>query len=371
MVACDEPSSGDVGGRVDLLTRIAYEHPELAELDEAARRLALRDLALSEAGRPLFDGDEMDAGELADEIDGWGPLTQLMSDPAVTDILVNGPSDVRVERSGTIEPAGVRFRDGEHLQRSVQRWLGRAGGRADASSPIADVRLGDGSRLHVVLPPVAPHGPLVSIRRFPRSLGLADLVAAGSMTSGEAAWLRGAVTARRTIAIAGATGSGKTTLLSALLTEVPQNERVVTIEEVPEIAVAGGHIASLVTRCPNVQGVGEVTLRDLVRASLRMRPDRIVVGEVRGAETLDALDAFASGHRGSMITLHAGAADAIPARMTALARHAPEAPDASALTDRVGQALDVVLFLEKVDGVRRVSFIGDLDADGTVRRAGE
>jgi pilus assembly protein CpaF len=356
---------------MDLLTRIAYEHPELAELDEAARRLALRDLSLSEAGRPLFAGVEMDAGALADEIDGWGPLTQLMRDPGVTDILVNGPGDVRVERSGAIEPAGVCFRDREHLQRSVQRWIGRAGGRADASSPVADVRLGDGSRLHVVLPPVAPHGPLVSIRRFPRCLGLEDLVEAGAVTESEAAWLRTAVTARRTIAIAGATGSGKTTLLSALLAEVPQNERVVTIEEVPEIATRGGHIASLVTRPSNVQGVGAVTLRDLVRASLRMRPDRIVVGEVRGAETLDALDAFASGHRGSMITLHASSATAIPSRMTALARHAPEAPDASALNDRVGQALDVVLFLEKVDGSRRVTFIGELDADGTPRRAGE
>lgn len=339
---------------MDTLTRIAYENPELAELDPAARRLALRDLML-EGG-----ASRSDAARVADEIDGWGPLSGLMRDEAVTDILVNSFDDVRVERAGALEPANVRFEDAAHLSRSVQRWVGRAGGRVDASHPIADARLDDGSRLHVVLPPVAPCGPLVSIRRFPRTFTLDALVEGGMLRGEQAGDLRDAVTTRRSIAVAGATGTGKTTLLNALLREIPEGERVVTIEEVPEITAAAGHLVSLVSRSSNSEGVGAVTLGDLVRASLRMRPDRIVVGEVRGAEARDALDAMATGHKGSMITLHASSAGAVPERLLALASHGASDSQIQRLAPRIADALDVIVFLERRAGSRRAAFVGDL-----------
>lgn len=341
-------------GTVPSLTDLAFEHPELAQLDPAARRLAVRDLVLAS------DGDPSQAALLADEIDGWGPLTALMRDPEISDILVNAHDDVRIERRGALESSEVRFDDASHLERSVQRWLGRSGARADAAQPIADARLADGSRLHVVLPPVSPHGPLVSIRRFPRRFSLEELVTTGCLDRAQAGLLRAAVRARRSIAIAGATGTGKTTLLNALLQEVSGAERVVTIEEVPEISVPGHHVVSLAARAGNVEGAGEITLRELVRASLRMRPDRIVVGEVRGAEAMDALDAMATGHRGSMITVHASSPEEVPSRLAALAMHGRSAASEASLADRISRALDIVVFLERIDGARRASFVGTL-----------
>lgn len=343
------------------LIDLAFEHPELAQLDPAARRLAVRDLILAS------DGDPSEAALLADEIDGWGPLTELMRDPDISDILVNSYEDVRIERSGKIERSDVRFEDEPHLERSVQRWLGRAGARADAAQPIADARLADGSRLHVVLPPVSPHGPLVSIRRFPRRFSLEELVTERCLDSTQAGLLRAAVRARRSIAIAGATGTGKTTLLNALLQEVPDAERVVTIEEVREISVPGRHVVSLAARAGNVEGAGEITLRDLVRASLRMRPDRIVVGEVRGAEAMDALDAMATGHKGSMITVHASSPEEVPSRLADLAMHDRSAASEASLASRVSHALDIVVFLERIDGARRASFVGTSSGESSDR----
>lgn len=346
--ACRDP-----GDDVDALTTVALEHPELAELAPAARRLALRELVLGGGGDPS------EAARLADEIDGWGPLSDLMQDPEVTDILVNRHDDVRAERAGRLERTTVAFSDERHLRRCVQRWLGRAGARADASCPVADARLSDGSRLHVVLPPVSLSGPIVSIRRFPHRFSLADLENAGFIDNQQGSSLRAAVHGRRSIVIAGATGTGKTTLLNALLGEMDEGERVVTIEEVREISVPGRHVISLAARAANVEGKGVITLRDLVRASLRMRPDRIVVGEVRGAEVLDALDAMATGHRGSMITVHADSAAAVPARLVSLAMHSNEGSETS-LARRISRALDIVVYLEKINGVRAASFVGTL-----------
>lgn len=336
---------------MDSLTTIALEHPELALLDPAARRLALRELILARGGDPG------EAAALADEIDGWGPLSALMRDPEVTDILVNGYDDVRAERGGRLERTAVQFNDDKHLGRCVQRWLGRAGARADASCPVADARLSDGSRLHVVLPPVSIAGAVVSIRRFPRRFSLTELEEAGFIDNDQASFLREAVSARRSVVIAGATGTGKTTLLNALLGELDEEERVVSIEEVREISVPGRHVISLAARAANVERNGAITLRDLVRASLRMRPDRIVVGEVRGAEVLDALDAMATGHRGSMITVHADSPQAVKSRLVSLAMHGDEGTEAG-LARRISAALDVVVYLEKVRGVRTASFVG-------------
>lgn len=334
----------------DELRELLFEHDELAELDPAARRLAIRDLVA-----PRAEGTELAeaVGRAADFIDGYGPLTPLMTDD-ITDILVNGPDRVYVERAGTIERSGVSFASPAELRSLVDRLLDRAGTRADASRPIADGRLPDGSRIHAVLPPVAPNGPLLSIRRFPScSLTLDDLRARGTATEEEACALAALVAGRATVIVSGATGSGKTTLLNALLRLVPSNERVVTIEETPELRPACEHAVSLITRPPNVEGKGALHATALVRAALRMRPDRVVIGEVRGAEALDALAAFGTGHRGSMLTVHAGSAHDALDRLVALALEAGSGAREESIAARVHRAVDAVVHLERDSRGRR------------------
>lgn len=335
----------------DTLRSIVYEHDELADLDPVQRRLALRSLAVK-AGLPQ---DLAAVGEIADEIDGFGPLTEIMADDAVTDVLVNGAREVWVDRAGSLTRADVTFDDDEALTRMVGRLVGRAGVRIDRAVPIADARLPDGSRIHAVLPPVAPDGPLVSIRRFPsRRFGLDDLVERAMLTSDQADVLRTYVYERRTIVISGRTGTGKSTLLDALLRCVPKDERIVTIEELPELRPATEHRVSLLARGPNVEGKGAIGLDQLVRAALRMRPDRIVVGEVRGAETLHALEAMATGHEGSMLTVHARSSVAVPDRLLTLALQASSGASETSLRRQIQDAIDVVVHLERIDGRRRV-----------------
>lgn len=337
------------------LRAAVFERPELAELDPSARRLALRALAV-EGGIP----DALSAvGEIADEIDGFGVLTEIMSDPAVTDILVNGPGEIWVDRDGSLVRTNLRFPDAGSLERFVERHLGGAGVRIDRTHPIADARLADGSRIHAVLPPVAPQGPLVSIRRFPSvRFDLEDLVTRSMLTGREAGQLRSLVRDRRTIVISGRTGVGKSTLLDALLRCIPEGERVVTIEELPELQPATEHRVSLVARGPNVEGKGAIALDRLVRASLRMRPDRIVVGEVRGVETLSALEAMATGHDGSMLTLHARSPEAVRDRLLGLALQAASGVSESSLLRQIDEAVDVSVHLDRDrTGRRRVTDI--------------
>jgi pilus assembly protein CpaF len=331
-----------------LMERV-WESDELADLDPAARRLALRDVVTSEPG-----ADITWVGRLADAIDGFGPLTDLMLDDGVTDILVNGPHEVWAERGGELKRAKVRFEDDEELFSLIERLAGDGGIQVDPSRPVGDVRLPDGSRMHVVLPPVAPLGPLVSIRRFPRApLGLDDLLNAEMMSADEHELLTKLVSSRSTILISGKTGSGKTTLLNALLGLVPMSERVVLVEETPELRPASGHHVSLVARPANPEGLGEVTLADLVRNALRMRPDRIVVGEVRGAEASVALHAMATGHAGSLLTLHAGTPSEALERLALLATsdHLAEASARRWVT----RSIDAVVQLERCHGRRVVA----------------
>jgi pilus assembly protein CpaF len=338
----------------EALRRALYENDEIADLDVAQRRLALRRLALDSAGPDALRC----AGRLADEIDGFGVLTALMDDESVTDILVNGPDEVWVDRAGELAPADVTFGDRQRLTRFAQRLVGRAGGRLDRSVPIADARLSDGSRIHVVLPPLAPDGPLVSIRRFPKDrFELEHLVSFAMLTPEQADLLRAVVLDRRTVVISGRTGCGKSTLLDALIRCIPETERIVTIEELPELQSGGEHRVALVARATNVEGRGEVSMRDLVRASLRMRPDRIVVGEVRGAEALDAIDAIATGHPGSMLTVHARSAEATLERLMTLALQAGSAPDQEVIRRQLSDAIDVVVHLDRSGPLRRVSEI--------------
>ncbi len=243
--------------------------------------------------------------EVMSEVFGLGPLDQLMVDPTISDILVNGPHSVYVERNGRLELTNVRFYDDAHLLQIVQRVAARVGRRADEMSPMVDARLEDGSRVNAIIPPLALTGPVLSIRRFGVRLGGEDLIANRTMPTEMLGLLRAAVEARVSILVSGGTGSGKTTLLNALSQFIPGEERLITIEDSAELKLRQRHVVSLETRTANVEGTGEIRQRELVRNALRMRPDRIIVGEVRGGEALDMLQALNTGHEGSLTTIHA------------------------------------------------------------------
>ena len=333
----------DLNGALD----VVFAHDELADLDSAQRRLAIRRV-LADAGM-----DAVYLPKVAALVDGFGVLDDLMRDPTVTDVLVNRWNDVWVERDGTLTRTGVSFESPGDLVETIERLIARGGGRVDSARPISDVALPGGARMHVVLPPLSS-GPVVSIRKFPGvPLTLEDLHARGMFDDAQEELLEASVENRRSIAISGGTGSGKTTLLNALLGLVPATQRLVTIEETPELRPGCSHHVSLVARPPNIEGVGEVTLADLLRASLRMRPDRIVVGEVRGAEALVALDAMSTGHAGSLVTVHAQSAADVETRFVALAATGCDLSE-STLRSRFRDSFDMVVHLERVGGTRRV-----------------
>ncbi|HVF06856.1 MAG TPA: TadA family conjugal transfer-associated ATPase [Frankiaceae bacterium] len=291
---------------------------------------------------------------LEDEVSGAGPLGGLLRDPSVTDVLVNAPDDVWVDRGGGLERAPVSFADDAAVVALVRRLAARVGRRFDAAQPWVDARLPDGTRLHAVLAPPATRATAVSIRTLRRQhLTLDDLVASGSVSAALAAWLRAVVAARLAVVVSGGTGTGKTTLLGCLLGLVPPAERLVLVEDAAELRPNAPHVVSLEARPPNVEGAGAVTLRDLVRQAMRMRPDRLVVGEVRGDEVVDMLAALNTGHDGGMTTLHANtAADVVP-RLAALA--GPAGLSGAALAAQVDAALDVAVHLVRTPTARRVA----------------
>src|SRR6266446_6995915 len=244
--------------------------------------------------------------EVLDETFGLGPLEPLMRDPTISDILINGPKTVYIERRGRLEQANIAFHDDRHLLQIVQRIAGRVGRRVDETTPMVDARLADGSRVNAIIPPLALDGTLVSIRRFgAKPLLIDDLVSKKAITQDMVRFLAACVKARINMVISGGTGSGKTTLLNALSSYIPDTERVATIEDAAELQLQQPHLARMETRPPNIEGSGEVTTRDLVRNALRMRPDRIIIGECRGPEALDMLQAMNTGHEGSLTTIHA------------------------------------------------------------------
>lgn len=264
--------------------------------------------ALCRLSTELMTAGERDrlVNEVIDETFGLGPLEKLMRDPAVTDILINGPKTIYVERFGKLEQADISFIDNRHLVQIVQRIVSRVGRRVDETTPMVDARLPDGSRINAVIPPLALDGALVSIRRFSaRPFQLTDLIEKKALTQEMVTFLAGCVQARLNTIISGGTGSGKTTLLNGLSAYIPNDERVATIEDAAELRLQQAHLARMETRPANVEGKGEITTRDLVRNALRMRPDRIIIGECRGPEALDMLQAMNTGHEGSMTTIHA------------------------------------------------------------------
>jgi pilus assembly protein CpaF len=285
------------------LSAIATMNEE--DLRAEVRRAAEELCRLSSDLLSLSDRERL-VNEVMDETFGLGPLEPLMRDPGITDILINGPKTVYVERNGRLERAPVSFHDDKHLIQIVQRIVGKIGRRVDETSPMVDARLPDGSRVNAIIPPLALDGALVSIRRFgSRPLLVADLVAKNAITKEMVQFLSACVKARVNMIISGGTGSGKTTLLNALSAFIPDEERVATIEDAAELKLQQSHIARMETRPANIEGNGEVATRDLVRNALRMRPDRIIVGECRGAEALDMLQAMNTGHDGSLTTIHA------------------------------------------------------------------
>ena len=302
--------------------------------------------------------------QIMDEIYGFGPLEQLMVDPEITDVLVNGPDRVLVERGGRLEPTEVQFADEQHLMQFIHRLVARAGRRIDESNPIVDARLPDGSRFNAVIPPLALCGPTVSIRRFGnKRLMIEDMIDLGSLAPAMADFLILAVRGRMNIIISGGTGAGKTTLLNCISRFIPDSQRVVTIEETAELALQQHDVIPLETRLPNMEGRGAVTQRDLLRNSLRMRPDRIIVGESRGGEVLDMLQAMNTGHDGSMSTVHANNARETLDRLELMV-----ALSGTELAPRIARqyitnALDIVIHITRLHtGERRVSRISEVVA---------
>lgn len=277
-------------------------------------------VAVRDEGVLLGDEALLDlVSTLGDELAGLGPLRPLVLDPAVTDVLVNGPADVWVDRGDGLERSSVRFPDGESVIRLAQRLASLSGRRLDEASPYVDARLRDGTRLHAVIPPISRDGALISLRiPHHRGFDLDDFVAMGSLDADGAAWLRAVVDARLAFLVSGGTGSGKTTLLSALLGHVDPSHRILIAEDSAELRPRHPHVVRLEARPANLEGAGQVTLRDLVRQALRMRPDRVVIGEVRGAEVVDLLSAMNTGHEGGCGTVHANSPADVPARLEAL-----------------------------------------------------
>ena len=302
------------------------------------------------------------ADELTEETLGLGPLAPLMADPAVTDILVNGADKIWVERFGRLSRTDVRFRDNEHDLRVIERIAARVGRRIDVASPMVDVRLPDGSRVNATVPPVSLDGPTISIRRFGRQrLRRSDLLRLGMLSQGMLDFLEQAVLARKNILISGGTGAGKSTLLGALAESIPETERIVTIEDTAELILDQEHVVRLETRPPNIEGRGVITARDLVVNSLRMRPDRIIVGECRSAEALDMLQAMNTGHDGGMTTVHANAPrDALNRLETMVLMAGIELPS-RAIREQIVSALHFVVHTRRFDdGVRRVESVAEI-----------
>ncbi len=288
----------------------AIDLSKAGQLPERELRAQLRALAshlcTQQSANVSADDREGMVREIMDEIYGFGPIEALMQDPDVSDVLVNGPDCVFIERNGILERTEVRFANDEHLLHFIQRLVGRAGRRIDEVSPMVDAKLPDGSRLNAVIPPLALRGPTVSIRRFKsKGIALEDMVRLGTLTAEMADFLVASVRGRMNIVVSGGTGAGKTTMLNNLSRFIPESERVVTIEQTAELQLQQRDVVALETRPPNVEGRGEITQRDLLKNSLRMRPDRILVGESRGGEVLDMLQAMNTGHDGSMSTVHA------------------------------------------------------------------
>jgi pilus assembly protein CpaF len=308
------------------------------------------------------DDRERIAHDIADDVLGHGPLERLLADETVTEIMVNGPFDVWVERQGRLYETTVRFNDDSHLRRIINKMVAQVGRRIDESSPMVDARLPDGSRVNAIIQPLSLSGALVTIRKFSKSrMEMGDMIRLGTLSTETVEFLQRCVQAELNILVSGGTGSGKTTLLNALSTAIPDADRIVTIEDAAELRLNQRHVLRLEARPKNIEGEGEIAIRDLVRNSLRMRPDRIIVGEVRDAEALDMLQAMNTGHDGSLSTVHANSPRDALARIETMVLMAGFDLPVKAIRQQVASALDMIVHLERLeDGSRRVTSITEV-----------
>ncbi|MEU5398611.1 CpaF family protein [Streptomyces sp. NPDC005963] len=302
---------------------------------------------------------------VVDEALGLGILEPLLEDASISEIMVNGHDQVYVERAGRLEMLPLRFSSNEQLMQTIERIVSTVNRRVDEANPMVDARLPSGERVNVIIPPLSLSGPILTIRRFPRAFTLQEMIAIGSLDEQMTLLLAGLVRAKFNVIVSGATGTGKTTLLNSLSGLIPEGERIVTIEDSAELQLQQPHVITLESRPPNVEGKGRITIRDLVRNSLRMRPDRIIVGEVRGGETLDMLQAMSTGHDGSLATVHANSAEDALMRLQTLASMAEVEIPFAAIKDQINSAVDVIVQLTRhADGSRRVTEIAVVDSHG-------
>jgi pilus assembly protein CpaF len=329
-------------------------HAEVSRMAEGL--LLAENLPLSIAERDRL------VGEVHHELFGLGPLEPLLADPAISDILVNSFSSVYIERRGKLEKTSISFKDDEHLMRVIERIVSTVGRRIDEAQPMVDARLPDGSRVNAIIPPLAIDGPTLSIRRFGANpLKMPALIENGALTKEIAILFEMCVRARLNIVISGGTGAGKTTLLNALSAFIPSDERIVTIEDSAELQMQQPHVVRLETRPPNIEGRGEVTQRDLVRNTLRMRPDRIVIGEVRGGEAIDMLQAMNTGHDGSLTTIHANTTRDALARLETMIQMTGMSLSDRAMRQQVASAINMVIQVARLtDGTRRITSISEI-----------
>jgi pilus assembly protein CpaF len=365
-----QPTGPDPFG--DLKTRIHFAvigelGPQLFNV--AMDPVAIRDRVTADIRTHLAretgisrDERERIVAEVADDILGHGPLERLLADDSVTEVMVNGPHDVWVERQGRLYETTVRFNDESHLRRIINKMVAQVGRRIDESSPMVDARLPDGSRVNAIIPPLSLSGPLVTIRKFSKKrLELGDMVRLGTLSTETIEFLQRCVLAQLNILVSGGTGTGKTTLLNALSTSIPDADRIVTIEDAAELRLNQRHVLRLEARPKNIEGEGEIAIRELVRNSLRMRPDRIIVGEVRGAEALDMLQAMNTGHDGSLCTVHANSPRDALSRVETMVMMAGYDLPMRAIRQQVASALDLIVHLERLeDGSRRVTAITEV-----------
>lgn len=356
---------------IDLKLRV--QNKLIAELDAntditnisliRSRIQQLFDVVLEQEGIILTRSERQRLFEqVAAEIIGFGPLEPLLEDESVSEIMVNGPKRIYVERKGKLEKADACFENDDHVRKIIDRIISPLGRRCDESSPMVDARLPDGSRVNAIIPPLSLVGPVITIRKFSRTpLTVQDLIRFGSMTQETADFLKACVNARLNIIVAGGTGSGKTTLLNILSSFIPTDERIVTVEDAAELQLRQDHVITLETRKPNIEGKGAVTIRDLVINCLRMRPDRIVVGECRGSEALDMLQAMNTGHDGSLTTAHANSPRDTLARLETMVLMAGMDLPLRAIREQIASAVQLIVFQERFrDGTRKISYVTEV-----------
>ncbi|MEU0394716.1 CpaF family protein [Streptomyces sp. NPDC006208] len=342
---------------------------EMSALSAADRRARLERVLghiISREGPVLSTAERTQLiRRVVDEALGLGILEPLLEDASISEIMVNGPDQVFVERSGRLEQLPMRFSSEEQLMQTIERIVSTVNRRVDEANPMVDARLPSGERVNVIIPPLSLTGPILTIRRFPRAFTLQEMIDLGSLDEHILMLLASLVRAKFNVIVSGATGTGKTTLLNALSGLIPEGERIVTIEDSAELQLQQSHVITLESRPANVEGKGRITIRDLVRNSLRMRPDRIIVGEVRGGETLDMLQAMSTGHDGSLATVHANSAEDALMRLQTLSSMSEVELPFVAIHDQINSAVDIVVQLTRhADGTRRITEIAVVDSYG-------